>query len=598
MTLHDADLYQRNLAALSARQPEVASLVEHAAIPAGTTSAIGRDGTQTFRIPTGNGRSGWFGRSSMPRVSAEAMFGAVVHQTGNVALPGILTGADVVTLINRLPRHCALFVLEDDPASIKLAMHLHDFTGAVHSRRLVFMPGDRLVETIGVIFEREPGYEIPCHLFRAPQFTPAEIAERQRKLESGAETVTRIQSRQIESHSRSIRQNESKASTEAPRVAVVSLDATPIAVATARRIGRALDGLHWKHVVCVPDTPIHCHTAARIRAIDRANADLVLMINHGAESLREYLPNELPIVSWFDGGASLPAGTGDQLGPRDRILATSRTMRDLLIATGVKEDRVEHLSPGADHAVIDQDRPIEPIAQGAKRVVRVVMNLPSDRAEACNVTLASQVTLWRSLQEQVARDVDQYTDEAADAFLASAQRTSGTALRDADVRALFVSLIRTCIAPAAIGRAAVRALTGANLDVQVWGTGWSAEDLGDAEGCGEVPNGQALREIFNPLAVVVSPLSWPNSTQVVLDALAAGAGVVVREGGRAWGDEHPGLAGIERCFSRYRASGDLIAAVRGRLSDAIENRRAAVQTVTAEHSLSQRLRSIARNSER
>ena len=271
MTLHDADLYQHNLAALSASQPEVAALVESADIPVGTTSAIGRDGTRTFRIPADNGRPVWFGRSSMPSVSAEEMFGAVAHQTGNVALPGILTGAEVATLTNRLPRHCALFVLEDDPTSIKLALHLHDFTDDLRSRRIVFIPGDQLVETVGVIFEREPGYEIPCHLFRAPQFTPAESAERQRKLEAGAEVAARIQARKIESYGRAIRQNEFQPWTDAPRVAVVSLDATPIAVATARRIERALDGLNWNHVVCVPDTPIHCHTAARIRAIDRAN---------------------------------------------------------------------------------------------------------------------------------------------------------------------------------------------------------------------------------------------------------------------------------------------------------------------------------------
>jgi hypothetical protein len=138
-------------------------------------------------------------------------------------------------------------------------------------------------------------------------------------------------------------------------------------------------------------------------------------------------------------------------------------------------------------------------------------------------------------------------------------------------------------------------------------------------GCGALAAEASTVASLGAASVVVCPLSWPTSSPVVLDALAAGARVVVREGRRALGDEHPGLSGVERWLSRYRATGDLVAAVRGRapgscagpprtsapgarasgdglsgVQSSNTNRSAAARAAMGEYTLVERIRTIAR----
>ena len=185
-------LFNSNLAALAAFQPKVGEIIDAAEIPAGVTPATGRDGSNTLRIPAEDGGSIWFGRSSMPSVSAPEMFAGFVDDGRNVSLPGVLTGAEPLVVIDKMPPHTAVFVLEEHAWHVKLALHLYDYAGPIAAGRLIFVVGDDVEERMCEFSEANPGYDPPARLLTPPQRSAAETAELQRRLENAGAAVSRV----------------------------------------------------------------------------------------------------------------------------------------------------------------------------------------------------------------------------------------------------------------------------------------------------------------------------------------------------------------------------------------------------------------------
>ena len=134
--------YRDNLAALASFQPRVAEIVDAARIPPGVTPARGRDGSSTLLVPAEEGGSIWFGGSSMPSVSAVEMFAGFVSDGRNVSLPGVLTGVEPLVVINKLPLHTALFVVEEHAWHVRLAPPAGSFSSwetMLRGRRASFL---------------------------------------------------------------------------------------------------------------------------------------------------------------------------------------------------------------------------------------------------------------------------------------------------------------------------------------------------------------------------------------------------------------------------------------------------------------------------
>jgi hypothetical protein len=122
--------YRRNFEALRAVDPERAAAVEAAAVPADLQSAVGRDGSATYRCSNSEGASPWFGGSSMPRVSAAALVERTAGQAGNVLMPLPATGAEVAALLASRAAYEALFVRFPQAFHAKLVLSLYDLSVA------------------------------------------------------------------------------------------------------------------------------------------------------------------------------------------------------------------------------------------------------------------------------------------------------------------------------------------------------------------------------------------------------------------------------------------------------------------------------------
>ncbi len=595
MTIVTGKSYRDNLAALSAIQPEIAALVDAAPVPEGVTPATGRDGSSTLLIPTADGRSAWFGGSSMPTISAPALFESFRSDGANVLLPGVLTGLELRFLADKLPAFAALFIIEEDPLAIKLAFRLHDYRDLISAGRLVFLEAGDLVQSLRTSFEAHPGYELPKHLLKVPHCPPAKMNELQRRFESAGEAVVQVQSRVVSACVDALGQRAFGPLPDRPRVAVLSVDPTPGSIELAGRIARGLTKLDWPHAVCVPDSPGSCHLAARLQTVERLSADLVLFVNRGAERIQSFLPSGLPMASWILSETCARQIAPGELAEGHLVFAGSNVIADALVRAGLNRDAIEPCAVGADDTIY---KPLEHARQqrSAPRVdVAVLMDLPDDRPEAVNLTLASHLALWRAMHAAVQANVDRYRDALADELLDRAQSDSGTTLRDAAIREQFAELLRTRIAPAHLGRHAAKALIADGYKISVWGANWPASWKREKLWPGPIPNDQSLNRLFDAAGVVVLPGSSLIDVQRALDALAAGACVICRAPDESFERQHPGLASLTPHLHFYRTSRGLSGAVRRlRSSDesTVDQVDAARTAVRREHTVSARLLAI------
>lgn len=597
MAVSPTECYRRNLSALRVFQPAVAALVDETRIPDGFVPATGRDGSDTFLIPSDNGRREWFGRSSMPRVSAGEIFAGFRSDGLNVSLPGVLTGVEPLVVAGKMPAHTALFVIEADVLQLKLALHVCDYADLIARGRIVFVVGrdDALTSDLCGFFEEHPGYELPVHLLTVPQRTPAEITDMQRAIEHAGEAVTAACAALVTSQVDALRARTFGPLPRRPPVAVLSFDPTPASIEQAGRVHRALVKLEWPHEICVPDAPDKCHVTARLSAIHGVTADLVLVVNGTPGSMRPVLPADLPVASWLMPGTIVQSEKMEQPAENHVVFVSSRALQEEFARATPACGAVELLPTGADDTIFRPGMPATDEGECAYADVAAIADLPDDRPEACGVTLASHIALWHALQTRVQRNADQYRDGSAEEVLDAAQRDSGTHLQDSAIRRHFLDLLQARIAPAALARASIELLIGEGFRVALWGANWPAQENTVDNRHGPIPAQDALNRVFNTVRIVLLPVSSSAAVQIALDALAAGACVICRCPDGSFEEEYPGLADLAPHVPSYRTSGELLDTVRELMprgdatADPCEKARTLVRS---EHTITKRLTAI------
>ncbi len=596
MEITTSDRYKSNLRALSVSQPELVDLIERTSVPTGARAVVGRDGRPTYLVSDSSGRSAWLGGSSMPSVSAEeSLIGAVADQ-GNVVLPGVLSGLEPLQLAGKLPGYSAVFVIEDEPAHIKLAMQLYDYAAKIENGRLLFFRGAEIESDIAAFFERNHGYEMPTRMQKVAQKSPSQIATLQRRLERAGARIVEAQAKLLSRTSREIVTRISDRSgiagsshvPEEPRIAVISTTAGRLAEEQAGRMARALAAQGWVHCVCIPDSPRSCHAAARLSAIHRVQADVVVFINSVAGPFRSLLPPELPVVSWFSPGAAIPAGLAEPLGPHDLFFAASPTHTTRLVEAGVPRDRIERLEVGADVCMADVRQRAASLGQNR---VGIMMDLPDDRPEAAEVSLPSHLTLWRALQRTAESCAADFRQDRLGELFDQATRTSGISVSEPSLRDQFHAVLRTRILPVAMAIESARALARVSL-LNLWGSNWTDRLEIAAELRGPIPHRPELATSFGELNWLVLPVPGPANAQLVLDALSAGVRVAIRAGNASFEQEHPRLAELGPFIQVFRNTRELLKIIRSGPPDTADTGQRAASLIHNGHTLVHRLRAI------
>lgn len=549
--------FELNIEALSGFQPELAGLLRAEPIPGDVTIADGRDGSETYKLRGDNGRSVWFGRSSMPTISAPAWLAGFESDGGHVFLPGIHTGLEPLVLSERLPIFAAVFVAERSLLAIKLALHLHDYSTVITDHRIVFLHGDDALDSLRVFYDAHGGFDKPTQLVPAPDWTTADITECQQLLDRAAAVIDAVHEAKISQAGDALHARTSRAESDNPGVAVLSVDTSPETLHHADRIGRALLALDWRHAICVPDAPDRGHVTARLEAIRRADADFALFVNSDAGRLRGILPNDIRIAAWIldetcTGSLVSPEGTDD-----GRYFAGSHTILEAMVSAGLDREAITLCEPGADPACCGGDDPFTEASQEVDTPVAVIADLPNDTPEAAGLTLASHLTLWRALRGVAAERVGGYDDAALEELAEMAQKRSGVELQDREIRSQFVEWLRSRIMPAALARASVDTLRESDHRFRVWGINWQDEEHLEDRYAGPIPHGRARHKLLTGTRVVVLPTTGMAAVQTALDALAMGRRVVWRMRREQVDREFPTLAVVSPYIHFYQSKAEL-----------------------------------------
>lgn len=595
MSIPSSELYRNNISALRKFQPDLAEIIDAIIIPDTMTQTTGRDGKETYRIPSDDGKFIWLGQSSMPHISVDEILSNYKYMGGNVALPGVLTGLEPLKVAAKIPIYAAVFVIEDQPLQIKLVFQLYDYTHLMTRGRLVFIVRDQMEINMRSFFQSYPGYEPPRNLIKVPQCSPVNTTEIQRRLENSGEHVVAVQSEVLNETVTLIRDRKFNPICTAPCVAIVSADVQPQVMDYAQRLMRAMDRMGWTYQCCIPDQPDRCHVIERLRTIEKSTADFVLVLNSGAETLRSLLPDDFPIISWYLSEATLSETQVTNIGSKDMIFVASPSMYDGLCGGLSSLSNIRRCDLAADDTIFCKGSSLENTQLSQTADVAVLMNLPDDDPHVCGLTLASHLKLWNLLKEGITRDVDQYRSDQADEILKKYQNQSGTTFDDQKILNYFISLIQQSIAPVAIGRTTAELLADTGCHVRVWGIRWSKYGNTRYELGGTIPTGETLNQLFQSVKIVVLPEHSNFALQIALDALCAGVHVVYRMAEQSWADQYPDLYSIIPFIHGYRTRAELADIVNQLLSsaDSAQQSIAAREVVIKEHTLTNRLTMMA-----
>ena len=587
--------YRGNLTALSETEPQLAEQLEALDIPATVEQAAGRDGSDTFRIRGDDGSWHWFGRSSMPTVSAASLLGGFQSSGRNVILPGIGTSHEIPLVAARLPPHCAVLVHEADLLAVKLALHLQDFSEMIRRSRLVLLCGEDLIEALVEAYRRRPGLEFPHQMLPLPTQSAAQQERARLLLQAAAQRVALEQGEAAEALAGEVSRRTCFSLGPSPRVAVLSRDPRPETVELARGLTEALNRLGWPAACAVPDRPDACHALSRLQLIRRRQPDLVLLLNCLAGPLAGFLPERQPTCSWLITVDSVEGGSPDWLASSGPVFAAQPAILERLIAAGAGRDQVHLLERATDPTVFDPQR-LD--AEARKRwacQVAVLADGCDLRASAMNITLASQVRLWEALCRRAEGMIDHWRDGLAERLLELGEGDGDARLSEPELRNRFLALIRHRLMPTLTARFMIERLVGEKLDLAVWGTGWETHSSVRRLVKGPGTDAAGRHAAYTAAQVVVRPWYDEHTPQTVLDCLAAdGCPVFLLPEGRL--DRlHPQLHDVLKQAPGAASPTKLAALAKRLLADTHSRREAtarARQEVLDMHTLTVRLTTI------
>jgi hypothetical protein len=308
----DPGIFERNLTALREFQPELAAQLVQAPHWNQTYQAAStRDGQVNLREEGGR----WFGRTSIPRVRAEALLQQFQSGSANVLLPGIGEGTETELLLQRLGRHRAIFIWEPDPSAVHLAFCLHDFSRAIRDQRLIVLVCalDQLSQALSSWLDEHVGHLSPDRILMWPWQTLAELVPCRTSLESTYHAVEQRRKRQFHQPS------SPRPSVAGNNVGIVALHAREEVWGLADALSASATELGWKPVACDVRTPADVHPLARARRLAGMGwPDWAILLDVTRRDVADLLPETIPAVSWFS-----PRTAFDHVGPGDRIAVSS-----------------------------------------------------------------------------------------------------------------------------------------------------------------------------------------------------------------------------------------------------------------------------------
>jgi hypothetical protein len=576
------DHLEANLAAMASWTPESARAIAAAKDPPSARQTAARDAEPTFTWEDAAGRPSWLGRTTMPRLRAEALLESFDPGMGNVLFESFGHGVEARLLLLRLLPHQALIVVDEEPVQVRLSLRLADYSPDLRRGRLLVFAGPEAWSSLQSFLATHDGFLPPERILSWPWFDHRHGTRLSNRLSS---INTAILQRRAGSPPRPIKSAAARHAAT-PRLAILSNLPDERIHRLAARIAAAAEHIEVPASRFVLDDPALVHPSAITAALATAAPTLSLLLDVTPDALPYPVPpGNLCIMA--PGGNRIPPESLAGLSTHAFLAVRSSTQKAAALAAGLPEPRVLVLPPAA--AAGAGPRPSPP----AGRVALVGDRLDISAA-AAGLHLASHCRLWEAVTAMISADCDAHEKTRPEELLTAALRRVEFNIESREVRAGLADRIHTMLRPGLIRRETCLALDRAGIGFDLFGAGWATDRELSRAWRGHWPAHSVVGDEAPGLLVFLEVSD--HIAEQLLDAVAAGCVVAARA-------LDPGLAATgladvldpERhlCLFRTRAGLiDLIRRFTGSPADLAGRALAASAEVCSGHTWAHRLRQL------
>jgi len=512
----DSTIFDRNVSVLKTVEPELAKAVllksdEDFKKTQPPKPIQTRDGKINFHIPRQDGRFEWLGRTSIPSVRAEAVIEKFDTGQGNVLVPRIGEGTELLLLTRRLQRHRAVFAWEEDLGTIQLVLHLHDYSDALTEGRLVLLncPLNQLTETLFDWLEQHPGHLCPSRIMLWPWQIPQDLSNCQAAVEKTYSRFEKSRARNLQAIQEQLNQlpTASSAINTAPLLAIYSMRAEPDMWDFSTRLAEDSQEYGYQPISMKVRTPDDVHPLARAQKLTDGGRrpDLALLLDITRQELGAILPTSVPAISWIGPNAPDKVFQSNGQKSQDPIALTSDWLKKQARSAGLPENQVFVCPPPClkgmdpDDEQLTVDRPTE---------IALFGDLYSIEPQVYGYKLATQIEIWKCMVDLLWARIEQFDGADMAEILARAEQKKGVRLEDSALRQAMSDTMQTWVAPTLLRQFIAQIFTKKGFTINIFGRGWP---------------GQEGMQVHQPLVTLDQKLTVLRRCQLFIHADLTGA---------------------------------------------------------------------------
>lgn len=499
--------WRANLDALRQTQRGLADALAQS--DAGWRWTLARDGSLTALDASGQ----WWGGCSVPCFAARELL-RKLEAVGTAAYVCPTHGAELEVALERLSPRQAVIAIVPVMKDLAVMLHCVNLSQAIRGHRLWFAAGDGWEQELGILLDGMPGLPVPQNFIRTKLLddeTFFRMSCSAQRVLSGA--LDRRQRMLQEARSQGIHAGADRVVVVAPSEFRLWDDAGRVLVEVVR---------HAAPAILDPDDPAQS-TGLAVALACRDAAGLVVP-NRTRRELGEFVPDDLPIVSWLTVPLVPPFSLGME---RDGLIVAHPSWVDLARRAGWPVERIvvggwpatgagKDVQPGGLAIVADTSQ-IEPPRQA--------------------VDLSSHRLLWEMIGSEMNRDPFVVAGDVQ-AYLGSRMRRLGISPEGFDPRPFVEDLILPAYQQ---GLASI--LHKAGLPLALYGRGWNRVESLAACWRGQINDRVELERCARSSVALVHV--WPSQHAHAIEAVgrpvvrAGSASALVAEAKRALAGELP-----------------------------------------------------------
>lgn len=460
----DERVRRDNLAALAKAAPSLAQRLEATVLPGTWRPVVALDGTPTFRIEAPGDEPRWLAATGVPRVRAEALLEVSLCRE-NPALSGVLTGIEIVLLLERLEPHQALYVFEADLVRLSAVLLITPLADAIRAGRCLFVPPGREREELLARLESSPGLLPPGQLVCTPDTPPERVAELHAVCERVSAAVREARARRLADALRAAAgpRGPRRAPVDAPRLALLALAFDRAAHRAAGWLAEAAHALGWPACLCTADAPERVDPVHHACRLADFGPDLTIAVGHEPDVVSGVALGTL--CRWHTGAPDVP----DAPPPGRLRLAAAPTVAAALAAAGVDPLDVVPFLWAVRAARAGRASPPPTVAENT---ILLLGDCPDPEPRVWGIETESHRRLWTCALRAAADAWQAGRSLEPRRLLSEAERRSGVRVSEASIREPLVRIVAHVAGAAAAAECVLAQARPARVRLQAVGRGW------------------------------------------------------------------------------------------------------------------------------